>query len=150
MGNTYVYILLIIYILHQRRPQILGLVDSMTGCKVWRQGMQISNKSRVRYRMHCYRGVSNHCEHANEIAINGSALQRAACHWEGTTYDADASGQVERGRNRHINKRQAGAGSLSTIIISTSSARTCNELHLLHMCFSINTRFVQAKYEHCV
>ena len=31
------------YILHQRRPQILGSVDSMTGCRVWRQGMQINN-----------------------------------------------------------------------------------------------------------
>ena len=111
--------------------------------KYWVLWIQI--RGRVRYRMHCYRGVSNHCEHANEIAINGSALQRAACHWEGTTYDADASGQVERGRNRHINKRQAGAGSLSTIIISTSSARTCNELYLPHMCFSINTRFVQVR-----
>ena len=107
-------------------------------------------RGRVWYNVHCYREGSNHGAHATEIAINGSALQRVACHWEGTTYDANASVKVERGRNRLINKRQAAAGSLSTIIISTSSARTCNELHLPHMCFSINTRFVQAKYEHCV
>ena len=52
----YIYIYIHIYILHQRRPQILGSVDSMTGCKVWRQSMEIDNKSRGRYRMHCYRG----------------------------------------------------------------------------------------------
>ena len=40
--------------------------------------------------------------------------------------------------------------SLNTIIIPTSSARTCNELHWPHVCFSINTRSVHANYEHCI
>jgi len=44
-------------------------------------------------------------------------------------------------------KRQAAAGSQSTITIYTGSAHTCNELHWLQMCVSLNTMFVQVKYE---
>ena len=43
----YIYVHVYVCILYQRRPQILGWVDSMTGCRVLR---------------------------ANEIAINGSVL----------------------------------------------------------------------------
>ena len=41
-------------------------------------------------------------------------------------------------------KRQAAAGSLSTITIYTGSAHTCNELHWSQMCVSINTFSLKA------
>ena len=94
--------------------------------KYWVLWIQI--RGRVRYRMHrCTKGKAwRWCKRKSNkrqrVVESGLSL---------------GNDNVWRGRNQHITKRQAVAGSLSTSNIYTINVRTGVVLHLPHTCFSI-------------
>ena len=88
----------------------------------------------------------------NKIAINGSVCRGWLVTGKGQRSSLSLVGAAVFVSSSHLSPHAhcLSKYSLNTIIIPTSSARTCNELHWPHVCFSINTRSVHANYEHCI
>ena len=132
----YTYIILLYYTSVDPKYWVLWIQWQAVECGA--KACKSIIRGRVRYRMHrCTKGKAwRWCKR------NSNKRQRVV--ESGLSLGND---NVWRGRNRHITKRQAVAGSLSTSNVYTSKVRTGDELHLPHICFSITAR--SSRCNHC-